>query len=95
MQTVYEIVQDDMPLNIPLFTDLERARHEMNAIVQQELIQAKQSYHDAYIWSAQGNYDCVTGDVQYIMACHGQLEYSAFAIYRRDVNTATMGESRS
>ena len=95
MQTVYEIVQDDMPIHVPLFTNLDRAQHELNRIVDEMLQKAQQQYSGVYHETSQSGYDFVVGDVRHIMVNNGLMEYTSLGIYRREVNTATLGDSHS
>lgn len=95
MQTVYEIIQDDMPLDCPLFTDLGRARHEMDLIIQDMLQAARQHYHDAYVMPLRSENPYVEGDMQCVMAANSMLEYTCIGVYRRMINTASLGDSHS
>lgn len=95
MQVVYEIVQDDMPLDLPLFTDLERARHELNLLVQVAHKDAQDKYHDAFVMAADQDQPEHVVEAHYVMVCEGQLEFVTFGLYCRQVNVGTMGESRS
>lgn len=96
MQVVYEIIQDDMPLDLPLFTDLERAKHELNQLLQHAWQEADSFYRDAFIMPANvQEQEKHVVEAHYVMAFQGQLEYVSFGLFRRDINTGTMGESRS
>lgn len=95
MQTVYEIFLDDMPIELPLFSDLDRAKFEYGQLIIQLEKQALTMSKDVYVEYIKEGLPEYVIDACYILI-NGQLvEFAKLAIYERLINTAPISASHS